>query len=78
MSDDDSYTGSEVSTAATDPLDDFLARYTASFNPEYCLKLRKRSKQPKLFPGNLFTDCHSSFCPLLLFRPPANWLNVLM
>ncbi|BDA47738.1 hypothetical protein COCOBI_10-5890 [Coccomyxa sp. Obi] len=41
MNDDDSYTGSEVSTAATDPLDDFLTRYTASFNPEYCLKLRK-------------------------------------
>ncbi|CAL8471801.1 g11343 [Coccomyxa elongata] len=41
MDDDDSYTGSEVSTAATDPLDDFLARYTASFNPEYCIKLRK-------------------------------------
>lgn len=46
MDDDNSYTGSEVSIAATDPLDDFLARYTASFNPEYCLKLRKRCGQP--------------------------------
>ncbi len=43
MSDDDSYTGSELSTAGTDdPFEDFLKRYTFSFEPEYCLKLRRR------------------------------------
>jgi hypothetical protein len=42
MEDDDSNTGSESSTAATDPFEDFLERYTFSYEPEYCLKLRRR------------------------------------
>ena len=28
------------SEAGTDPLDDFLRRYSFSFRPSYCLKLR--------------------------------------
>lgn len=64
MDDDDSYTGSGVSTAATDPLDGFLARYTASFNPEYCLTLRKKCEQVKLS-RKLILYNHSSFGALL-------------
>ena len=40
--DDASITTEQSSSAATDPLDDFLARYTFTYQPEYCVKLRRR------------------------------------
>ena len=44
LEDDDtaSYDGSEASTADTNNLDDLLARYTFTCNPEFCIKLRRR------------------------------------
>ncbi len=44
LEDDDtaSHDGSEASTADTNNLDDLLARYTFTCNPEFCIKLRRR------------------------------------
>ena len=44
LEDDDtaSYDGSETGTADTNNLDDLLARYTFTCNPEFCIKLRRR------------------------------------